>query len=371
VHFVRRHLWKLLATSLLAAPLAGCATHGTRAPSEEPCTVRLLCESVDSGATTTVAGSPATRAKKGASVTCALRPSDQAWLSRVLAGWGMIQRDKLKLPEADESPRMILFDSVCDHDVNLGAGSPTWTSEPRDGTTLFPHGRERPRAGVAFTFHDGVGQPTIAMGLPSNWGTYDMGLGLDLDTVMEGVLVHELVHSRQGVILVPRLRELAARYKLPSGIHGDSLQERFQRNLDYLVDYDAERALLLAAARARDVKETRRLATQAVAKMRARRARWFVGADAIWGPLEDLYLSIEGSAELGNYAWLVSGRSLPPEVALQNLRGDGTVWVQDHGLSIFLVIDRLLPDWPKRLFDPNPTLASELLVLATRSAPPR
>ena len=43
------------------------------------------------------------------------------------------------------------------------------------------------------------------------------------------------------------------------------------------------------------------------------------------------------------------------------LKAPGTRWwSQEEGLALFLVLDRLLPDWPDRAFSANPALGIDL-----------
>ena len=102
--------------------------------------------------------------------------------------------------------------------------------------------------------------------------------------------------------------------------------------------------------------------------MRARRARWFTGADAMYADLDDIFLTMEGIAQWAGYAWLVDpkGGGLSPAAALPGMRRGGRQWSQDEGLAILLVVDRLSPGWPTRAFAPEPAMALGLLSAAVR-----
>jgi hypothetical protein len=51
--------------------------------------------------------------------------------------------------------------------------------------------------------------------------------------------------------------------------------------------------------------------------------------------------------------------------ALPGMRRGGRHWSQDEGLAIFLLIDRLVPGWQARVFDPaGLARARTLLALA-------
>jgi len=79
---------------------------------------------------------------------------------------------------------------------------------------------------------------------------------------------------------------------------------------------------------------------------------------------------MEGVAEWAGYSRLIhpQGLGIAPEVALPGMRRGGRQWSQDEGLAIFLVVDRLVPDWQARAFAAEPATAMELLALA--AAPP-
>jgi hypothetical protein len=93
--------------------------------------------------------------------------------------------------------------------------------------------------------------------------------------------------------------------------------------------------------------------------MTDRRARYFGGADAMFGELEDLFLNMEGIASWAAY------RAVRREVATD---ADAVAfirraksWSQDEGLALFLVIDRLLPNWQSEMFADTPASAIVLL----------
>jgi hypothetical protein len=46
------------------------------------------------------------------------------------------------------------------------------------------------------------------------------------------------------------------------------------------------------------------------------------------------------------------------------MRGRKRWWSQEEGLSLFLIIDRFVPDWPQRAFAPSPALGIDLLKIA-------
>jgi hypothetical protein len=84
---------------------------------------------------------------------------------------------------------------------------------------------------------------------------------------------------------------------------------------------------------------------------------------------EDTFLTLEGSAQWVAYAWLANhplGAEIAPADALKGFRRGGRKWSQDEGLALFLVIDRLVPDWQARVFADQPSTALQLLAEASR-----
>jgi hypothetical protein len=176
-----------------------------------------------------------------------------------------------------------------------------------------------------------------------------------------------MTHTRQFYFVNPRMAQLTAQYKLSDDIGDDSLQDTFQKDPAYVADYQAETDLLYAAAGASTDAEAKVLARQALAKMRARRARWFVGDAEKWKPLDEIFLTMEGLGQWAAYAWFTDkqGPNLNPAKVLPEVRRKRNRWTQDEGLALFLVVNRLVPNWQKRAFASNPELAESLLQRAS------
>ena len=129
---------------------------------------------------------------------------------------------------------------------------------------------------------------------------------------------------------------------------------------------ETERDLLFAAAAAPGDARARALAGQALAQMKARRARWFTGPDEKWLGLDDVFLTMEGLGQWVAYWWFTSpqGLKIDPGVAQRELRRGGRRWTQDEGLALFLVVDRLVPGWQSRVFGTQAAMAEALLAAA-------
>lgn len=293
--------------------------------------------------------------------------SDAAWIHSALAAWEIIGRQHLKFATAGR-PRIVTFDASCAYTAEAGS-SLKWNGVAHAGNVRLPDGKTIPVGVASFAGPDGPdGAAFFVMALPSIWRAHGIKSSLGLETLMEGVLVHEIMHTQQSYFVTPYLDELTKRFGLPEDISDDSLQEHFKSIPGYVADYEAERDLLFAAAAEPDRAKARALAAQALQKMRARRARWFLGDEAKWAGLDDIFLTMEGIGQWAAYTWFLHPRSpvVPPDVALLEARRGGRHWTQDEGLALFLVIDRFVPDWQAKAFAPKPMLAMELLAQATR-----
>ena len=314
-----------------------------------------------------MAAVPAQAAPQGAS--CEMAPADRAWIDGALANWRIVAREKLLL-KPSPLPTIVTFDAACSYVAPGGsAGPPRWQAAPHQGSIRLPDGKEIPAGVISFAGPgEGKAPGFFVMSLPSVWRAGGVQSAMGLERLMDGVLLHELMHTWQFYFANPRLAELTRRYKLPDDISDDSLQAAFKDNPAYVKDYERERDLLFAAAAAPTRPEARRLAGEALAAMRARRARWFTGTAEQWAPLDEIFLTMEGLGQWAIYSWVTDrrGGGLAREAALEEVRRGGRWWSQDQGLALFLTIDRLVPGWQKRAFAPKPETAEALLARAAR-----
>jgi hypothetical protein len=310
------------------------------------------------------AGSAAARP----SASCRLQSCDRAWVEQALANWRYAEARLLHLPPAP-MPEVVAVDATCQADALPDSGKLLhWSGRPHHGKLAIPGGNTAPVGVMSFAGPNPKGPRGgfFVMSMPSVWRVGGVTSELGLETLMDGVLLHEMMHTRQFYFANPALAELTRRYALPEDINDDSIQAAFKDDADYVRAYEAERDLLYAAAAAPTDAEARRLAGQALAAMRARHARWFVGDGAKWAPLDDIFLQMEGLGQWLIWKWYVDGprRVYAPDVALRAVRRGKKQWSQDEGLGLMLVVDRLVPDWRRRAFAEKPALAIELLALA-------
>ena len=149
----------------------------------------------------------------------------------------------------------------------------------------------------------------------------------------------------------------------PEELNDDAVQTHFSADSVYVAAYMAERDLLYRAAAADSIEVARALAKEALAMMKSRHARWFTGDKAEFASLDDTFLSLEGAAQWAAAAWLAhpEGGGLTRDAAVAKMLGKRRWWAQDEGLGLFLVIDRLVPDWPRLVFRDPSMGALELL----------
>jgi hypothetical protein len=89
--------------------------------------------------------------------------------------------------------------------------------------------------------------------------------------------------------------------------------------------------------------QARRMAREMLALAKTRRDKYFVGKDAPLAELEDIFLTMEGSAQWLGYQWLIDpkGGKQSPADALARFAFHSDFWSQNQGLALFLLIDRL------------------------------
>lgn len=286
---------------------------------------------------------------------CASQGANARWTTEASAAW-TFTRDSILQAAEPSPPVIVLYDDSCAFTRDADG---EWRSAPHNGAVPLPDGGELPPQVASFAAPSESGGAFFVMALPTIWETEGVQSDLGLDALTKSVMIHELTHTLQFAGFGPRLDALIARYSLGDDLNDDIVQETFRENADYVAAYEAERDLLFQAAAAVDIGEARRLAGQALTMMQARRARFFVGENAKLADLEDVFLSMEGAAQWAGYAWLTDaeGGGVAPQRALPGMRRGGLQWSQDEGLAIYLVLDRLVPDWRARSFSNAPETA--------------
>lgn len=286
--------------------------------------------------------------------------ADRAWLEAALANWQRAARQDLRLPDAP-LPDVHAIDAVCAYTLPAGDFA-AMRGERHGGRVPLPNGEPVRLGPISFAFD----RDRFVMSLPSVWRAAGVTSELGLEKLMDGVLLHEIMHTRQSQLAAELLDPIAAAHGLEETLSDDLLQKVFENDPAYLATYREEVSTLFAAAAAEDDAAARGLAAHALHLMRARRARWFTGRNAHFAALDDIFLTMEGMGQWLIYRYFVSpeGGLVPAEHALTAVRRGGRWWSQDEGLALMLVVDRLLPDWQQRAFRDPDWRAERLLAAA-------
>ena len=317
-----------------------------------------------------------------------LDSAQRAWIAEALATWDRICVDALDLP-ANDPPWMILFDDTHVWHVNGPEGG--GGRRPESGVTAgtlrtdrgawpvvgwahgdliaLPDGKDVPVGLMTFASSHG-GRPFLVASLPSIWREVVRDLTPEgLEALILGVFCHELAHTRQSTALGDRITEIGHANGLGDDFDDDIVQDRFGEREGFRAAYEEERDLLFRAAASTDPYEQRDLTDAAMQLMRERRAAYFVGAEAFYTELEDLFLAMEGTGQWVAYRAALD-RGMERPAALEMIRRGGTYWSQDEGFAVFLVLDALLPTWPTHLFGPSEVSIPELLAEAAATPLP-
>ncbi len=109
-----------------------------------------------------------------------------------------------------------------------------------------------------------------------------------------------------------------------------------------------------------DIQRKRRFAKNAFDIMQARRQKFFIGKDAIYTQVEDIFLTMEGAANWAAYR-SAKAEGMSETDALKLICRSGKRWSQDEGLALFLLVDSFLPAWQKKVFGKSAVSIVDLL----------
>jgi hypothetical protein len=294
------------------------------------------------------------------------------WIEKWLGAWELASRQILRVPDAPP-PEIVLYDGACVYTTSaltaggrppmsgpalLGTPLP-WRALPHGGSLTLPDSSEVPIQLMSMTRAARETGPFFVMAAPSFWA--QMGHGQEPG--LTGVFLHEFAHTRQIRGMSERIGPIDSTWPYPEELDDDAVQTHFSADSEYVAAYQAERDLLYRAAAAEALSEVRALATEALAMMRSRHARWFTGEKAVFAEVDDIFLSLEGSAQWAGYAWIShpQGGGLDRDAAVKMMLGRRRWWTQDEGLGLILVVDRLLPEWPSLVFGESSMGAVDLL----------
>jgi len=302
------------------------------------------------------------------------------WIQKWLDAWELAANDILHIGKAP-APDLVFFDKQCVYTTSMvtGEGAPEtsgpslmgtplkWRAKLHGGTITMPDRTTRPAGLMSYASGDKKTGPFFVMSAPEIW-VETLHTPLDEAKNYTGVFLHEFAHVRQ-VSGFPMMGPLEDAWKFKDSFDDDMVQSHFKSNEEYVKAYNAETDLLYRAAAAESKEETRKLAAEALKMIRARQGRWFTGDEAVFSQLDSMWLSLEGSGQWIGYAWLTNpkGGGMTTEQGKAKMRGRGKWWSQEEGLGLFLVIDRLMAEWPSLVFHQPSIGAVELLERAIHS----
>lgn len=320
------------------------------------------------------AASPAPPPPVPAAAACRFRGEPRDWTAQALTAWDRLDADRLRIARP-VTPSITLFDQSCAYrltsdrrgDFRVGARRYRTEASPHAGQIALPDGNTVPANRLAFASPTSDGGMFFIMALPALWRA-DTAEARDPRLMSMLVFMHEFAHTQQAEGLGERVDAMLAK-GLPEDTNDDVVQNRFKARSGYAAAYAAERDLFYRAANATDAATARTRLAAAARAMKARRDRWFTGADAVYAEADDVFLTMEGTGNWAAWAWLTDprGGNMSPADAAAFVRGAGTHWSQDQGLGVILAISRLIPDWPRLAFGPDGVTADMLIAWALQA----
>lgn len=296
---------------------------------------------------------------------CRLSPSDQAWVDASMHAWDLTSRDITRVGLV-KNLRAVFFDARCMvvSATAMNGGPKRWLGTLHGGQVQVPDGPLIPAGVISFATGAGA-HSQFVMSTPSVWRAAkksDNGLG-SLETLMTAVVIHEANHVSQVPAYVPGIERLAKANNLPEDFSDDSIQERFAKNPEFAASIERETELFFASAAAKNDGEAKRLAREARALINRRHQRWFSGGDAYLREADDIWLTMEGSAQWAAYRWLIHPRGgrVPASTAFASFT-KGRWWSQVQGFALFMALDRLAGEsWKRHAFGDGAKTALQML----------
>ena len=313
---------------------------------------------------------------------CAVDDEVSGWAGRWLDAWTLASTDVLDLTDAP-APDIVFFDDICVYTTvaltasgapvvpgpDLGGERLAWRAAPHGGTLTLPDSSEMPVA--LSTFASVVsGDPYIVMAAPTFWAQAGVDSEeLGRDRLVTAVFVHEVSHTRHAGAYGARIQSVMDSLDAvglipdPFQFSDNVARDFFGDDPAYVEAQASERDLLYRAAEAETDAEVRALAAEALAMMRRRRAD-FLAAEPTVFELDDIFLAMEGAGQAAGVGWLAhpEGGGLDRATAVAGMDRGG--WPERHGLALFLVLDRLLPEWPRLVYGDGAPGAEALLARA-------
>lgn len=312
--------------------------------------------------------------------SCVLGEADVRWFQSALDGWHQVSRDFLLL-DPKPIPWVVLFDDACTWHFAATAGIPeaktaevrlTYAGEPvpasvvrHNGKVHLPNGTDIPAEIMAAAFHTQDRKTTFfALATLDLWRRHPQASkDPQLEKRLLGVVLHEIMHTRQLPYVDRRIAELKKRFDIPTQVDDDMIENNFKDVPGFREAFNAERDLFYRAVAETNPARRRTLIDQALGMARQRRERFFTGTNQPYAEIEELFLNMEGAAEWARFKLhqAAPGNRLSDAEIISFIRGRENSWSQDMGLALVLLLEKEVPGWQRQLLGPE--MASPLKML--------
>ena len=162
-----------------------------------------------------------------------------------------------------------------------------------------------------------------------------------------------------------RLSVIEKELKDVENFDDDIIQNTFGKDEQFQTAYLKEIDLAIKAEQEPNRSQKRTAAKLVLDAIKQRRTQFYVGENAKFAEIEDIFLTMEGVANWAAYRAAIAD-GLTEDSASRLIRRSGKYWSQEEGIVLFLIIDSLLPNWQKIGFGKQRVSIVDLLERATR-----
>jgi len=280
--------------------------------------------------------------------------SAQKWFS----AWEMLSRNIYKL-KTYHPVEFVFFDdqfiystsviSVPDGEIIEGPSlfnkKFIWKRKEHNGKITLPDKQIVPVGLMSFASPMEGQKSFFVMPPLSFWqtaGVESKEIGIEL--LVTGVFLHEFSHTQQMQNFGKKMTTYEMNNKFAVNFSDDIVQDYFDKDSVYENKFREEVSLFYNAAVAADRSGFNNLTTQALQIYNARQANYFTENLKILKEIDDFFLTMEGIGQYSMYAWLIhpKGGNIATDIAVKAVRRGGRSWSQEEGLSLFLVLCKLI-----------------------------
>jgi hypothetical protein len=300
-----------------------------------------------------------------------LAQNDIQWIQKVLDSWDFVCREELKI-RSSPLPWIIFYDSTAAWHLN-----PDKKMLPPFEKTTYRFIFDRQNYELIRISHSmnvwvpdrepvPMGSlPTATMPYGNNQKSFFISplptlfhllampdYAVYLDFLFLGTNIHELTHTRQLSFVLSKLLQIQHHYKLPESIDDNTIENTFGKNETYKQLFFAEKGHLWNAVLTEHTDSCITYIEQAFRVADRRKKEFFSGDSIGYDKLDDIFISLEGSAMWAQYRVMLKNvpKGMDRKETLGWLVEKAPAWSQEEGLQLFLLIDRFDPDWKSRFF---------------------